>query len=227
MEKFEQNTSEKNGVWKKVQKYTEAAALVTLLSLVGTESATAQEADATQNHLSIEQSANSVDRIARTLKEKGQSGTMGETQVRRWSAPDNSTVVVGYTPSGVVEFIIQESKDGSMRFYDSGGDGSLDRVVINKGNAGSHEKSDFNDLKTFSGIESLAREAQVSANLEPENVKVYETLMVGSDPVIRVVDFQTGEAYEMTGQDAASLNSTIQGKYSSIVSGIDKQLGGK
>lgn len=206
MEKFEQG-QEKQGVWKKIQKYAEAGALAALLSVGSAESGAAQES-------SVEKGKASVDALVEAVKQRGQDGKMLGHPVRKLITPEGVMMGVGYAPDGGVAFFVQENATSSMRFFDLGGDGSVDRVVMNNHTEAPAQKRNTNDLKTFGTMESLVEAAQTQVTLdEQENAQVYEILKVSGQDVVRIVDFQTGSAQEANGDEAVKLASMLQGGY--------------
>lgn len=224
----------KSAIWKKFEKYGKIVALSTLLSLPGIESAFGQEkGEQTDIKTKIEQlkekAAGHVKDIVVVVKEKGQAGKMGETPVRRWKTPDGKTATtVGYSADETkAQWLIHEGNDASMRFFDKNADGSVDRVIINKENPalGARQKAGFNDLKTFDSMQNLADEAGITADLDPENVKVYEISFENGNFVIKTVDFQTGEASELSGPDAAEMAGKVQGSFTNTMESVDQQLG--
>lgn len=209
MEKFEQASGqEEQGLWKKIQKYAEVGALAALLSLGSAESGAAQE------H-SVEKNKDSVKDLVEAVKQKGQEGNMLGHPVRKLVTPEGAMVGVGYTPDGGVAFFVQENANSTMRFFDLGGDGSVDRVVMNNQAEAPSQKRNTNDLKTFGTMESLVEAAQTQVTLdEQENAQVYEVLKVAGQDVVRIVDFQTGNAQEANGDEAKKIASMLQGGYS-------------
>ncbi|MFH1866700.1 MAG: hypothetical protein ABIJ81_01305 [Patescibacteria group bacterium] len=165
------------------------------------------------------------------MKEKGQQGRIERIPVRRWVSPDkkNSTTV-GYSDekSSDAKWLIYEGNDASMRFFDNGADGSVDRIIIDNEARphGSQQKSAENDLKTFSSINELADDASVEANLDPQDIKVYEISFENGQFVVRSVDFQSGDSSELTGPDAEELVSKVQNSFTnsmeSVEAGISK-----
>lgn len=238
MERFKpepprQEVKKKSAIWNKVREYGKIVALSTLLSLPGIESAFAQDKGEKEDiKTKIEQlkekAAGHVKDVIVVIKEKGQAGKMGQTPVRRWKSPDEKTVTtVGYSDDeGKAEWLIHEGNDASMRFFDKGADGSVDRVIINKSTPrlGPRQKAGFNDLKTFDSMQNLADEAGMTADLDPENVKVYEISFEDGNFIIKTVDFQSGEASELSGPDAAELAGKVQGSFTNSMEGVDKQL---
>lgn len=221
MEKFNINQTlvqEKNPstLWEKVKDYTKVSAFAALVALPGVQAAHGQESEKgldTQGEIgyAVEKAASSVKDIVASIKENGQPGTMNGTPVWRLGG-----VVVGYSEDkSKALWVIQESSDASMRYFDAGANGSVDRVIMNKdeGTSNPREKSGFNDLKTFASLMSLYQEAQTVANLEPENTKVYEFINQDGGNIVRSVDFQTGQGTEVDGEGAAKLRAIVQGKY--------------
>jgi hypothetical protein len=212
----------KPAVWKKFEKYGKILALSALLSLPGIDSALAQDQGAEKKDLATkieqlkEKAAASVKNMVTFVKDKGQQGKMGETPVSRHKSAEGVVTTVGFSDDrSKAEWLTRESGDGTYRYFDQGADGSLDRIIINKEEAklGGGQKAGFNDLKTFAEIDDLAAEADVTAELDPENVKVYQFTKDGEKHFIRIVDFQSGEASELAGEDADELTAKAQGLY--------------
>lgn len=239
MERFKpliptQEIRKKPAIWKKFEKYSKIVALSALLLLPGIEPAFGQEKGETKDlKTKIEQltekASEHVKKVVVVMKEKGQAGKMNQTPVRRWMSPDKDiNATVGYSADeSKAQWLIHEGNNASMRFFDRGADGSVDRVIINRENPalGARQKAGFNDLKTFDSMQNLADEAGVTADLEPENVKVYEISLENGNYVIRTVDFQSGEASELSGAEAEELVSKVQGSYTSSVENLDSQMG--
>ena len=211
----------KSVVWKKVEKYGKILALSALLSLPGIDSALAQDDSGEKKDLKTrieqlkEKASGHVKNMITFVKEKGQSGKMGETPVKRWKSSEN-VITVGFSEDEQkAEWMTRESNDGTYRYFDQGADGSLDRIIINKNEPelGAKQKSGFNDLKTFSTMQDLADEADVTAELSPEDVKVYQFIKDGEKHFIKIVDFQSGEAAELSGDDADELTAKAQGLF--------------
>lgn len=236
MPSFEGKKKELKGSinWKNVKEVGKVAGLLALLSLpIATEGFSSEKEKATDGKTKLEQlkekAAGNIKDLSLKMLKKCQEGKMGQTSVRKWESPDKQTVsTVGYSGDGKTpQFIISESGDGTMRFFDDKADGSLDRVVVNKSNPkfGARQKRSENDLKTFDSLDNLAGEAEVTAGLEPEDVKVYEIMTKDGIVTFRSVDFNSGEATELSGPDAQSLATKVQSSYTSNIEQLDSQLG--
>lgn len=224
----------KYSAWKKIKNLTEVAALAVLLSIQGINSTLAQEQGEKKDiKAKIEQfkerAANSIETIILKIKENGQAGNFNETPVRRWVSPDKKTsIIIGYDEKNndKADWLIYEGKNSSMRLFDEGADGLVDRVVINNENTsyGDQQKSSENDLVTFNSIDNLAENAQVESSLDPQDMKVYEVNYENGEFVISSVDFQSGETAKLTGPDAEVLISKIQGLYTESLETVEDEI---
>jgi len=224
-----QKEFKKPTLWQKIRKTGEVAALSGLITVLGSEAAIAQniqkkEAAPEDPKHKIEllqkQAAEQEKKILIAVAEKGQKGvanpgTPFETPIGEIKTPDKETVRVGYDKkTGQPNWFVLENEDGSMRFFDRGSDGSVDRVIINKQEGEKPSaKSQKNDINTFTPMDGLAEDAGVIADVDPENVKIFEISFEGKQIEIRIVNFQTGEAQIATGEAAEKLASTVQGSF--------------
>lgn len=237
MESFKPERSplseKRSAIWKQFEKYGKILALAALLSMPSMDSALANEkGESVDLKTKIEQlkdkAAEHVKNLVTFVKEKGQSGKMGQTPVKRWESPKEKKVTtVGYSEDeSTAEWMTHESDDSTYRYYDEGADGSIDRIIINKDDPelGAKQKAGFNDLKTFSEMDDLADEAVVTADLNPEKVKVYEFNFNGEKHFIKIIDFETGEASQLSGPEATELTAKAQGLYAKKMGEIADKL---
>jgi len=228
-----QKEFKKPTLWQKIRKTGEVAALSGLITVLGSEAAIAQniqKKEATPEdpkhkiELLQKQAAGQEKKILITVTEKGQKGvanpgTPFETPIGEIKTPNKETVRVGYDKkTSQPNWFILENEDGSMRFFDEKADGSVNRVIINKQeNEKPQAKSQKNDISTFESMDGLAEDARVIADVDPENVKIFEITFEGEQIEIRIVDFQTGEASIATGEAAEKLASTVQGSFNNAL----------
>ncbi len=227
MERFNSETNNnesetKSTVGKKLRQYKKIAALITLLSLTQLESAMAQETEPSDNNQEkitalAKKTGEHVKKIADNFKEVGQRGTIGKTKVRRVvNSAKETTTTVGYNNDETeTKWLTHEVMGSSLRFFDDNADGSLDKIIINDENSklGPAGKSLENDLQTFDDMSSLAENAEMIASLKPEKIKVYAFTFENENFLIRSVDFESGEAGELSGPEAEALTKKMQQMY--------------
>jgi len=219
---------EKSSPWKTARKWVEVAALSTLMTTVGAETLKAQaiskEAEPQDTRKKIEalqkDTADKEKEVLLEVAEKGRKGvanpgTAAEHVIRELKTPDNETVRVGYDKSDTkAQWLIKENGDASMRFYDAGADGTLDRIIINNDDKEKPAaKTQLNDFDTFGDIDALASEAKMLADMDPKQIKVYALSFENGEYVIRSVDKQTGEAGMLTGEGAEKMIEKVQGAF--------------
>lgn len=228
----------KSVVWNKIREYTKIATLSFFMSLPITESTLAQtkKVKKKDTKVKIEQlekeTSKYLKNIIPAIKKKGQpgkiTGTMGkEIPLKRWQSLNGETVTtIGYSSDGnKAEWLIHEKNDGSVCYFDNNVDGKIDRAIINKNKTSSpQQKSAFNNLKLFDSMQNLAEEANITADLKPENVKVYNVSFEDGGYVVKLVDFKSGKAYIIPGPEGAKMAGQIQTAFMCNMKNINEQL---
>ena len=224
---------EKPSRWRKTRKLIEIAAFSALFSsafggeLSAQQKTKQQEEDPKHEIEQMQQKAEEhVQRIVVRLETKGREGTLGEVPVREWVSSGSDKTTVGYNAEGQAQWLIHENSDASLRFFDDGADGSLDRVILNNEEPehGGKVKAAFNDLKTFSSMDELAHRAEIGASLEPEDIRVFEIRIEGENIIVSVVDFTSGDVAELTGPEAEKFVANIQSSFANIVEVLDTEI---
>jgi hypothetical protein len=226
----EQKELKKPSFWQRIKNAGEIVVLSAMLTTtLSPKEAFAQKEGAPEDpkhkiELLQKQAAEQEKKILITVSEKGQKGvanpgTPFETPIGEIKTPNKETVRVGYDKkTSQPNWFVLENEDGSMRFFDEGADGSINRVIINKQeNEKPQAKSQKNDINTFASMDGLAEDARVIADVDPENVKIFEISFEGKQLEIKIVDFQTGEASIATGEAAEKLASTVQGSFTNAL----------
>ncbi|HLD27812.1 MAG TPA: hypothetical protein VJB39_03095 [Patescibacteria group bacterium] len=215
---------EKYTLWKRVKAVTEAAAFLALLAIMTTEKGQAQEQpnfseNKDRTEVLKERISGQEKKIIIEAGKNGQPGLCEQTDVKRLIYPSQESVTIGYNEAKEARWLFYENPDASMRFCDVGVDGLVDRVIVNheQGTLSPKSNSAHNDLKTFVPMSALADEAKITVGLEPENVKVFEIVFENGIVVIRSVDFQSGEAIELSGDEAEQLSNSVQSAFSSAL----------
>lgn len=156
-------------------------------------------------------------KIVLSMNEKGQKGSMGNVDIKRWISPDGQEIIVGYDSKGKEKWLTHEEKDASKMFLDSDLDGVVDRMVLNKTGENKNKESAFNTMKIFSSIDQLGQEAEVEASLDPEKVSIFEIQKDENGLAIKAVNFSTGETEELKGEEAKKYVKALQGMFTDFV----------
>ena len=154
-------------------------------------------------------------KIALNIKEKGQSGYIGEQKSARWVSPDGSEVVIGYNEAGKEQWMLVG--DETNLFLDRGMDGTADRYILNKTNQHKRIKKAFNSLNAFINIDDLSKEASIAYDLAPEPLSIFE---IGSDETgakMKSVDFESGGTEEASREDAVRYRQGLQKMFANEV----------
>ncbi|OGY84528.1 MAG: hypothetical protein A3F54_05470 [Candidatus Kerfeldbacteria bacterium RIFCSPHIGHO2_12_FULL_48_17] len=179
----------------------------------------------TQPELPRTEAHTTVSALGKIMAEKGSPGHIERTPTSRYVSPDKSLVTqVGYSDENrsKVVWVSQDRNRGALRLYDRGGDGKIDRIIVN--NSGEvRQREAWNDVNGFTPLSSLVGEAETVADLAPENLKVYDIDRSGGGITVRSVDFSTGKFEELTGPAAENLVKRFDGMYQD---GVDAVGGG-
>ena len=119
------------------------------------------------------------------------------------------------------DYIMVSANEGKKVFYDDDADGSLDRVVLNKGE---EEERIFvkNAMYAFQSMEEMAEQAEVIADLMPKQVSVLN--LNNEDGEAQFVDMSDGVSGTFTGDDAKGLISSMQAHYTRELEEISQNL---
>lgn len=147
-------------------------------------------------------------------------GRLNGTPFKEWSDGSGARVLVGLGADGKPAWIVaHEPVEGGVRtFYDAGATGRVSRMVVNKESAhgaDARRQAAENELKAFQPAEGLAREAEGTADLEPEAVKVY--ILGDGGASLRLVDFKTGQATPAPADQAGGLAAGVQRFYDALL----------
>ncbi len=164
-------------------------------------------------------------KIVLQISEKGQKGNIGNTKVEKWVSPDGQKLIVGYDENGKAKWMMSEEKNGGRLLIDNNLDGSADRMVLNKTSGIKGEKSAFNEMDAFTPLDKLQENAKVEADLDPENVFIYDISAENNGYVVKAVNFATGESTEVTGEEANKYVAGIQGMFNDEVAKSAQELG--
>ncbi|MFH1175353.1 MAG: hypothetical protein V1698_01360 [bacterium] len=209
----EEKETEKESInWKKIKKATQILAFSALVSFFNAESSLASDnkkVEKTRDMAKVEM-----------LSEKMRSninGKMGEIPTAQKDF-NGKNIIVGYSQEGgKANWVICDVDD--IRFFDKGADGVVDRVIVNK-EKGISGKVSFIDLKTFESMDKLAKEAQITSDLEPEKIQLFEF----QNQKIKSIDFNSGETAELEGEDAGRIITSAQERFSTIVDEANASL---
>lgn len=213
--------TEKKSIWQRLRDYKKTVAFVALMTMASPTFAGAAEKIVPSSEgkkiedqeKKRENDKKNILKIVENIKTKGQEGRMGQTPVRKWIAKSGDMVVVGFSDkdSSKAMWVINESKDGGTRYFDKNADGQIDRFILNNEDGASKgKKSAENGLNTFIPMDKIAETAGVEADLMPTKIKVYEFNSEDSGPTIKSVNFETGEANELEGEQAKTLTERVQ-----------------
>lgn len=203
--------------WKRLTKMAEMAGLAAILSFAAPESAPAQEGAVAPDSKDkmgevMKLGKEAVDKILGLLETKGQEGVMGmNAPIRRWVSPDQSRAKAGYGPDKkTVQWVAIETGDGKKCYIDFGGDGLVDRVVYEEKGTLARRIAE-NELKALSPMDNLAETAEAEADLDPQQVRVIDFSKTNDGQErLRSINYQTGEASELTGPEAEALLLKVQ-----------------
>jgi len=119
------------------------------------------------------------------------------------------------------DYIIVSTDEGRKVFYDDDADGSLDRVVLNKGE---EEERIFvkNAMYAFQSMEEMAEQAEVIADLMPKQVSVLNLNHENGEA--QFVDMSDGASGTFTEDDADGLINTMQDRYTQELEEISQDL---
>ncbi|KKP85986.1 hypothetical protein A3B84_02675 [Candidatus Nomurabacteria bacterium RIFCSPHIGHO2_02_FULL_35_13] len=150
-------------------------------------------------------------KIVLQMVEHGQKGRWNNIEVKKLTLSNGDQIIVGYDATGKEKWILKETGDGSRLLLDENMDGELDRMVLNKEEKGSNSKRKaFNELKAFSSMNYLSKEAKAQADLDPEQVFLYKVEKDAEGFKIKAVNFSTGDTEELTGPEAKKQAEKLQ-----------------
>lgn len=222
-------------VWKKVKQLGQAAAFVTLGIIAEGKAASAQETmpQKTPNLQEwVKKAQESEASVERSIKIKGQAGKIGKMEARRWISPvDGSQTTVGYNVQGKETLIMNQTADGSRLTLDRDNDGSVDCLIINeqpssfRGAGQNKDKIAFNELSALTSPDDVAATAEVEADLDPQEKEIYyfEEDADGK-PIVKKIDFKTGEASQVDDEIAKKYTEVQQFNWSNTLGNIDQQI---
>ena len=227
---------EKKSIFKRMRDLKNAVVLTAILSFVAPVASVAAEktdlpkegTKITDVEKSKENARENVLKIVDKIRVKGQEGKIESIPVRKWVSPEGETLVVAFSPDGKPLWLIDEGKGSEVLFLDKDVDGDIDRILFNRqkaeGPVKAKAKSAFNYLKILSSIEGLASDARTTADLMPENVKVFEFGEENGELLVTAVDFQTGESEQLIGEEAEKLTSKVQGLFGDKVAQHSQEI---
>lgn len=213
---------EKKSIFERMRNLKNAVVLTSLLAFAAPAATLAAEktdlpkegTKITDIEKSKESTKENILKIIDKIKIKGQEGKIESIPVRKWVSPEGETLVVAFGPDGKPLWLLDEGKGSEVLFLDKDVDGDVDRILLNHQKAESpvraKAKSAFNYLKILLPMEILSSDARTTADLMPENVKVFEFGEENGESLVSCVDFQTGKSEELIGEEAKELTSKTQ-----------------
>ncbi len=222
-------------LWERITRAKEAAAFVTLLALLAPDIAEAKgrgKAPTREKPTAAEvergPEAARVAQLAERLRSRGAEGTLEYSghriPIRRWTASDGHIVEAAYDAAGKPTWVFGESSDGERRYVDEDADGLVDRVVMNRSTLrlggrpkSATHKSAENNLHMLQSMEDLARAAEMTSSLAPEDTLVFSIDRSGEGVSMRDVDFKSGGTARLEGAEAAELARKVQARFDRMV----------
>lgn len=236
-ESFEKpKEQQKKSIFERMRNLKNAVALTAILSFVAPAvTSAAEKADLPKEGTKItdvekskENAKENVLKIVDEIRVKGQEGKIESIPVRKWVSPEGETIVVAFNPDGKPLWLIDEGKGSEVLFLDKDVDGDIDRILFNREKTESstktRAKSAFNYLKILSSTEGLASDAKTTADLMPENVKVFEFGEENGESLVTAIDFQTGRSEQLIGEEAEKLTSKVQGLFGDKVAQHSQEI---
>jgi len=126
-------------------------------------------------------------------------------------------VVVGDNNS----FTMILAKGGRKVFYDNNCDGSVDRIIINQEEEDQKRGLVYNGIYALDDMENLAEQADVIADLKPENVKIMDINHESKE--VKFVDMSTGESGTFDNESAEELIVKMQVFYNNELAKINTE----
>lgn len=213
---------EKKSIFKRMRNLKNAVVLTSLLAFAAPAATLAAEktdlpkegTKITDIEKSKESTKKNILKIVDRIRVKGQEGKIESTPVRKWVSSEGETLVVAFGPDGKPLWFLDEGKGSEVLFLDKDVDGDIDRILFNRqkaeGPTRMRAKSAFNYLKILLPMKELSSDARTTADLMPENVKVFEFSEENGESLVSCVDFQTGKSEELIGEKARELTSRTQ-----------------
>jgi len=174
---------------------------------------------------------NIVDNFKRIVTEgklpgaKVMKGEFGKTPARQFIMPSGEQITVGYEDFQMTKplWIMHQEKGGKWLMVDIGIDGSINKMVnYNPDEIGAEN---FAELYAFTPNKDMVESAKTTADLNPEDVKVFELNQdQNQDYTINVIDFNDGSSENLSGDQALRLAEKAQGTLTQKITDFEEQM---
>jgi len=166
-----------------------------------------------------EDSRANLNKIITLVNEQDESlsHTLNNQKVKTFQFPGGQEVVVGDNNS----FTMILAKEGRKVFYDDDCDGSVDRIIINQEEEGQKRSLVYNGMYALDDMENLAEQADIIADLKPENVKIMDINHESKE--VKFVDMSTGESGTFDNENAEELIIKMQVFYDNELAKINTE----
>lgn len=151
----------------------------------------------------VKDNAKMEDMIIAKMQKLGKRIRINNTEAKMWKSSAGDQVVIGYDKEGRPKWISEEIPDGvtKMTDFDLKGrnKGKASRVIFNRNEEKvKGEKSAHNDLNTFSNMNFLATQAEITASVNgperPDRTQVFDIYTEAGQRVFEEVNFATGKS---------------------------------
>jgi len=166
-----------------------------------------------------EDSRANLNKIISLVNEQDESlsHAFNNQKVKTFQFPGGQEVVVGDNNS----FTMILAKGGRKVFYDNNCDGSVDRIIINQEEEDQKRGLVYNGIYALDDMENLAEQADVIADLKPENVKIMDINHESKE--VKFVDMSTGESGTFDNESAEELIVKMQVFYNNELAKINTE----